>query len=361
MRVGLIIYGSLETLTGGFLYDRLLVDYLKSQGDEVELISLPWRTYGRHLTDNLSLSLLRRLQRSRFDVLIQDELNHPSLFLINRWLKKRVSYPFIPIVHYVHSSASHSAWLRRLYKNVERQYFMNVHGAIFNCRTTCAAVEELMGFKLPGVVAYPACDHLPSTFSVEKIAERTRACGPLRIMFVANVIPRKGLDTLIDALVQLPESNWQLTVAGSLTMDTAYSNAIRRRIAQANISGRVNLLGAVPNDELPTHLARSHVLAVPSNYEPLGIVYLEAMRFGLPVIASAAGGAREIIDHGQEGFLIPPGDSYALAQCLQEMDQDRERLLQMSLAAYERISIHPTWRQSFQSIREFLQTLIGTQ
>ena len=54
MRVGLLIYGSLDILTGGFLYDRLLVDYLRREGDEVEVISLPWRTYGRHLSDNLS-------------------------------------------------------------------------------------------------------------------------------------------------------------------------------------------------------------------------------------------------------------------------------------------------------------------
>ena len=49
MRIGLIIYGSLDTLTGGYLYDRLLVEHLRRQGDHVDIISLPWRTYGRHL------------------------------------------------------------------------------------------------------------------------------------------------------------------------------------------------------------------------------------------------------------------------------------------------------------------------
>ena len=60
MKIGLIIYGSLDTLSGGYLYDRMLVDYLRAQGDTVEIISLPWRNYAAHLTDNfwfrLSLS-----------------------------------------------------------------------------------------------------------------------------------------------------------------------------------------------------------------------------------------------------------------------------------------------------------------
>jgi len=54
MKLGLIIYGSLDTLSGGYLYDRKLVEYLRRCGDTVEVISLPWRNYARHLADNLS-------------------------------------------------------------------------------------------------------------------------------------------------------------------------------------------------------------------------------------------------------------------------------------------------------------------
>src|SRR5262249_24870651 len=85
MHVGLLIYGDLETLTGGYLYYRKLVAYLKEKGVEGEVISLPWRNYVRHLGDNFSRRLLHRLAAVKFDILIQDELNHPSLFLMNRW------------------------------------------------------------------------------------------------------------------------------------------------------------------------------------------------------------------------------------------------------------------------------------
>lgn len=62
MRVGLIIYGKLDTISGGYLYDRQLVRYLRQQGDEVQLISLPWTWYGRHLLHNIDPALLQQLQ-----------------------------------------------------------------------------------------------------------------------------------------------------------------------------------------------------------------------------------------------------------------------------------------------------------
>jgi glycosyltransferase involved in cell wall biosynthesis len=325
----------------------------------VEVISLAWRNYGRHLTDNLSRRLLRRLQEAKFDVLIQDELNHPSLFLGNLWLKRRVRYPIVTLVHLLRCSESHPAWLKRVYEAVERKYFKTVDGAIFNCNTTRAAANRLTGRDIPGVVAYPGRDHLRYEFSSEEIAQRVRRPGPLQVIFLANVVPGKGLNTLIEALGQMPHGSWRLTAVGSLTMDPSYSHSIRNQIERAGLSDYVELVGAVPNDEIPYYLVKHHVLVGPSRYEALGIVYLEAMGFGLPVIATAAGGAHEIVSHGEVGFLTPPGDADMLARYLRQIDQERERLLEMSLAAYKRISTHPTWDESFGRIRDFLQSLVG--
>ena len=96
MKIGFLIYGSLDTLSGGYLYDRKLVEYLRAQGDEVETISLPWRNYATHLTDNLHFRLPADL-----DLLIQDELNHPSLLSANTALR---TYPVISLVHHLRCS-----------------------------------------------------------------------------------------------------------------------------------------------------------------------------------------------------------------------------------------------------------------
>jgi len=116
MRVGLVIYGDLNTLSGGYLYDRYLVQHLRAQGDTVEIISLPWPGYGRAMLQNLDPRIESRLKNTSLDLLLQDELNHPSLFLLNARLKRKIRYPILGIVHHLRSSEPHHApLLRRFY------------------------------------------------------------------------------------------------------------------------------------------------------------------------------------------------------------------------------------------------------
>lgn len=356
MRLGLLIYGSLDIISGGFLYDRRLVEYLRRQGDQVEVISLPWPGYFRGLLDNLSSPLWPRLRDGAFDLLLQDELAHPSLFRLNRRLRARVSYPIVAIVHHLRSREARPAWQNRGYCWVERAYLASVDGFVCVSRTTRRDVETLVGCSRPAVVATPGRDGLPGTLTREQITARAGAPGPCRIIFAGNLIPRKELHTLLAALARLPEDDWRLTVAGSLAADPDYVSAIRRQIEALGLGPRVTLLGTLSPEALAAQLAAGHLLAVPSSYEGFGIVYLEAMRFGVPAIASTAGAAWEIITPGANGFLVPPGDAGALARCLGSLLRDRERLLDMSLAAYESAAAHPTWEESGARVRDFLAT-----
>lgn len=354
MRVGLLIYGSLDTISGGYLYDRQMVQYLQSQGDTVEIISLPWRNYGRHLGDNFSIHLRRRLAGANLDVLIQDELNHPSLLGVNRLLARRHPYPVISLVHHLRCSEQHPAVLNRLYRWIETRYLRSVDGFIFNSRTTQATVEALTGSGRPSVVAFPAGDHRPTAVIPGEIDRRAHEPGPLRILFVGNLIPRKGLHTLLAALAQLPENSWQLDVVGGVNPDDVYTKSILVMVREAGIGENVKLLGTLGNPELPKLLARSHVLAVPSQYEGFGIVYLEALAAGLPVIASTAGAAQEIVTPDETGFLVQPGDAAAITAALSALHTDRDRLARMGHAAQARYALHPTWAETGTLIRDFL-------
>ena len=350
-----MIYGSLETISGGYLYDRKLVEHLLRQGDEVEVISLPWRSYARRLFDNLSAPLRRRLQTGRFDVLLQDELNHPSLFWMNERIR-RLPYPVLSVVHHLRCSELRPAWQNRLYLQIERRYLRSVEGFIFNSQTTRRSVEQA-GVSLAArhhLVAYPAGDQMGPELSEAEIARRAAEPGPLRILFLGNLIPRKGLQTLLAALQQLPAGICTLSVAGSQQVDPAYVQAIRRQMSRGGLSDRVCLLGLMPSEELSACMRSHHLLVVPSTYEGYGIVYLEGMGFGLPAIATTAGAADEIITHEGDGFLIPPGDADALAHCLARLARDRALLQAMSLAARRRYLAQPTWEQTAGQIRAFL-------
>lgn len=355
MRVGLVIYGTLDTISGGYLYDRMLVEYLRRKGDEVEIVSLPRRNYHRHLSDNFSRSLQKRLRHAKWDALLQDELNHPSLWRLNHRLKRKISYPIIAIVHHLRCCECRADWKTRFYRAIEKRYLDSVDGFIFNSQTTRSEVERLTGGAKPFVVAYPGRDRFNRSTNPSQIAERARQPGPLRILFLGNVIRRKGLHTLIDALSLLSDKSWQLEVVGSLSVEASYVRSIRRHIAKAGLDSKIRFRGLLADAELEECLSRSQLLAVPSSYEGFGIVYLEAMAFGLPVIASTAGAAYELITNEKEGFLISPDDPPALVERIRTLSQNRDLLIHMSLRAYEHHQHFPTWEQSTARIREFLR------
>ncbi len=367
MRVGLVIYGSLDTISGGYLYDRKLVEQLVAFGHSVTVFSLAYRDYAKHLGDNLDDAWQRRLAAANVDVMLQDELNHPSLLWAN--FRHGLGYkrgahrcPLATVVHHLRSSETeHPPLLRRLYREIERLYLNSVDALLYNSQTTRHTVEPLLNRLRPAHVAYPAADHLPAaepTADLNTIAARSRTPGPLRLLFVGNLIPRKGLDQLLDALAQLPTESWRLTVVGSQAIDYGYTKVITERCL-ALPQGAVQFLDRVSDAELVHQYQTHHLLAVPS-YEGFGIVYLEAMRFGLPVIAATLGAAHEIVTDGENGFLVQPHDTHTLAQHLRSLYANREQLLTMSFAARRHYTQHPTWQQSMAGAAAWLTALPKT-
>lgn len=351
MKLAFVIYGSLETLSGGYLYDRKLVEYLRAQGDTVEMISLPWRNYAAHLMDNF---WFRLPLRQNVDVLIQDELNHPSLISAN--LGKH-PYPVISLVHHLRCSELRPAWQNVLYRMIEKKYLQSVDGFIFNSKTTQNVVHGLLKDGKPSIVAYPPTDRFGEPVSEKDIINRAQT-RPLRILFLGNVIYRKGLHSLLEA-VQGLTPKVVLDIVGSLNSEPHYVQQIQKFIAEHHLSSSVFFHGPLDKEPLVETLRKAHVLTVPSSYEGFGIVYLEGMGFGLPAIGTAAGAAREIIDQGKTGYLIAPDDATSLAGYLQSLAEDRGLLARLSLNARERFLRQPAWTETAKSIREFLQVMLN--
>jgi glycosyltransferase involved in cell wall biosynthesis len=209
------------------------------------------------------------------------------------------------------------------------------------------------------VVAHPAGDQFAARIGDEEIAARAAWPGPLRVLFLGNWIPRKGLHTLLEAVGRLEAGACTLRVVGNPALDAAYARRIRRQVKRSALGEQVQLCGVLPAAQVAAELRAGHVLAVPSSYEGFGIVYLEGMSYGLPAIATTAGAAGEIITDGQDGFLIPDGDARALAERLALFASDRRRLAEMGMAARRRFLAHPTWEQTGAAIRGFLGGVSG--
>lgn len=360
MRVGLVIYGSLKALSGGYLYDRKLVEHLRVNGVEVKVFSMPWRSYSRHLIDNVSSRWLECFARTQLNVLLEDELNHPSLFLLNKRLRSRVTYPIVSIVHHLRCLEQWPFPAQALYRAVERRYLASVDGFVFNSQTTRCSVEELLGGARCGVIAYPGGDRLGPALDEGQIAARVRRGGPLKLAFVGNLIPRKGLHCLLAALAAVRNELWELSVVGSFGIDPDYTARLRRSIAAFGLEEKVRLLGPLPDTELGSLLKESDIIAMPFSYEGFGIIYLEGMAYGLPALACRSGGAGEIVTHGESGYLLEPGDAGEIASLLRCLITDRDKLLRLSLAARRRFAEFPTWRQSSATVLDFLLEIAST-
>ncbi len=364
MKIGLVIYGSLDTLSGGYLYDRKLVEYLRSKGDTVEIISLPWRNYAAHLTDNFWFRLWSpgarswgfRQQAARlqtFDILIQDELNHPSLIFANQG---KHPYPVISLVHHLRCSELRPAWQNAFYRVIERKYLESVDGFIFNSNTTEKTVNGLIEIGKPSVVAYPPTDQVGEPISEEEIIQRAKN-DPFRILFLGNVIYRKGLHTLLKAVCN-QRSAFRVDVVGSLTSESTYVKRIREFITHNNLSSSVFLHGSLDKISLIAKLKQTHVLVVPSSYEGFGMVYLEGMGFGLPALGTSAGAAGEVIEDGITGYLIEPHDSASLSARLTSLAEDRGMLTRLSINARQRYLRQLSWEVTAESIRNFLYSVV---
>lgn len=364
MRVALVLAGDVESESGGFYYDRRLRDRLRERGHSVEVVSLPRGSYRRRLAPNLRA---RRLadRLSRFDVVVEDGLAHPSVLLANRW----VDAPTVALVHMIAWRAraatgespdasgaverARSGLSRRLAAAVERRFLRSVDAAVYNAEETRRDAAGLGGPRRCAV-APPAGDRFDPLVSASGIEARARD-GPLEVTFLGNVVPRKGLDVLVDALARLGggDVDWRATVVGDQTIAPDYVERVADAIAAAGIGDRVQFAGRLDDEAVAARLRDTHVLAVPSRYEPFGMVYLEAMGFGCVPLATTAGGAGEFVRDGESGVLAPPDDSRAVAAALRDLD-DRARLAAMGVAARRDYEAQPGWPETLDRAIDFL-------
>lgn len=362
MRVALVLAGDIESESGGFYYDRRLRDRLRERGHAVEVVSLPRGSYRERLAPNLRAGRLAD-RLSEFDVVVEDGLAHPSVLLVNRSLDA----PTVALVHMIAWRAraarapaetdpvgrARSELSRRGVAAIERRFLRGVDAAVYNAETTRRDAAGLGG-PARNVVAPPAGDRFDPSVSESEIRDRARS-GPLEVTFLGNVVPRKGLDALVDGVARLDpaEVDWRLTVVGDRTVDPEYVERVERAVDAAGTGDRVRFVGRLDDGAVAARLHETHVLAVPSRYEPFGMVYAEAMGFGCVPVATTAGGASEFVRDGESGVLAPPGDPRAVARALRDLD-DRDRLAETGVAARRDYEARPGWAETLDPVVDFL-------
>jgi D-inositol-3-phosphate glycosyltransferase len=161
---------------------------------------------------------------------------------------------------------------------------------------------------------------------------------PHRIVTACRLVERKGIADAVCALRDVPGAELHVAggpVAGGLDADPE-ARRLRRLAAALGVGDRLILRGRVGRDAMPPLLRSADVVLCAPWYEPFGIVPLEAMACGVPVVATAVGGQIDSVVHGLTGLHVPPRDPAALAAALRELLADPERRAQLGRAGRER-------------------------
>lgn len=173
------------------------------------------------------------------------------------------------------------------------------------------------------------------------------------VLFVGRFEERKGLDTLIRAigLIKKEVPNVKLWVIGGDShkagtgVETDEVVRVKNVIRETNTADNVEFIGRVPNFKLKKYYAAADVCCVPSYYEPFGIVPLESMATGTPVVASKVGGLQFSVDDGVTGYLAKPKDERQVADKISMILKDVNLRMELSSNAVENIAKHFSWEE----------------
>jgi glycogen(starch) synthase len=180
--------------------------------------------------------------------------------------------------------------------------------------------------------------------------------GRPRVVFLGRLTRSKGVDTLVAAAARLRTPGVQVVLVGDGPARAQVEAASRR----LGVDGRVHITGFVPHHRTPAVLASADLLVLPSVYEELGTVLVEALQVGLPAVATDVGGIPEVVEHGRTGLLVKPGDPAALAAAIDAVVGDPEVARRMGAAARERAPEYD-WERVADEVRALYDQVLAAR
>ncbi|MGW0337363.1 glycosyltransferase [Streptomyces sp. NPDC003011] len=178
-----------------------------------------------------------------------------------------------------------------------------------------------------------------------------------RLLACGRLVRRKGYDQAIRALTRIPDT--ELVVAGGPPPELLGAEPEARRLLdladRAGVAGRVRLLGAVDPARMPALIGSADAVLCTPSYEPFGIVPLEAMACGVPVVATDVGGHRDSVADQVTGRLVPAADAEATAEAVRELLADDGLRRRTGAAGRERALARYTWQRVADGVEEVYQ------
>lgn len=346
-RITWAIPGDIATLTGGYAYDRRIIAELRNLGWEVDLVSLgegfPQPNAGQKAAAEAILC-----KAASYPIVV-DGLAFGALPEIAEKLHRAR-----PVVALVHHPLAFETGLTSVESEQlgfsERAALASTQSVVATSRWTADILVERFGVAPERMAVV-----LPGTDRAQ-LAAGNGGNGPVRLISVGAVVPRKGFDILVAALAQLTHLSWRLVIVGDRQRDAAAVARLDAMIAAHGLTHRIDSLGNVSADNLAALYGCADLFVLASRFEGYGMAFAEALAHGLPIIGTTGGAIPQTVP-AAASRLVAPGDVAALTKALRELIEDGDRRRALAAAARAAALELPSWSQSGAKFSDVLARL----
>jgi glycosyltransferase involved in cell wall biosynthesis len=344
MRIVFAIPGDLMTLSGGYNYDRRVMQELSDCGVEVAYRRLPasFPLAGAADADEAVRVINEDLRFG--DVVIVDGLAYGGL---PQAAIRKIAAPIVALCH-------HPLWLERglsaeraqtLRVSESRALALATHIIVTSAHTRDQLVRD---FGVPAseiTVAVPGTDG----------ALRARGSGrSTMLLAIGSIIPRKAFHVLVGALDDVCDIDWRLRLVGSARHSPETAAALRHLIETKRLSGRIELMGELSVEDLDRIFNASDVFVSSSLYEGYGMAVAEAMARGLPIVTTTGGAVADSVPD-DAALKVPPGDVGAMRIALRRIVGERTLRERLSEASWRAGRDLPRWRDTAEIVAKAAQ------
>ena len=260
---------------------------------------------------------------------------------------RRLPVPTVYVAHHTHRQSTGWRPIRPLFARLERRsYDLAQRIAAVSPSTADALVA--MGVPASKVIVIPPGLRVPEPHTFSGIERE-----PGRMLFVGRLEPEKRP---LDAVAAMDLVGQAIAGARGVVVGTG---TLSRRVQEAatSTSGRVIVLGSLSDDDVVREYLRAEIVFMPSAYEGLGMVALEAMAWGAFVIGYDVEGLRDSI--GDRGRLVPRGDVHGLARLALELLQDSGRLADLASTASREVRRERSWPRCAEQFEQLYRELLA--
>jgi len=332
------IPGDLKSPTGGYTYDRRVMELLPAFGVPVSVLTLP-ASFPNPTAEDLAETNRLLNKKPQDAILVVDGL---AFGAFSETILDAIEGRVIALVHhplFLETGLPHARKVEL--KASEERALRRANHIVVTSRATKRIATETMG--LPAIkvtVAEPGTDP----------AQRATGTGaPLQILSVGAVLPRKGYDLLVEALAPLKDIDWRLTIAGALDRHAQAVETLQNVVQKYGLEDRVTLAGKVVPATLDRYYESTDLFVSASLFEGYGMVLAEAMARGLPMVLAAGGAAAETA--GEAAALhVEAGNVAELTTALRRALTDKKLRDRLADAAWEAGRTLPTWHETARRI-----------